>query len=101
MARKPRILITNDDGIFAPGIRSLWQALVHYADLSIIAPVDDTSGSGAGITLKTPLRIDEVSWDQGTPAWKINGKPADCVKLGIGALLKEKPDLIVSGINRG
>jgi 5'-nucleotidase len=101
MTRKPRILITNDDGIFAPGLRSLWQALVNYADLSIVAPADDNSGAGTGITLKTPLRIDVVPWEHGTRAWKVNGKPADCVKLALGTILAEKPDIIVSGINRG
>jgi 5'-nucleotidase len=101
MSRKPRILITNDDGIFAPGLKSLWRALVDYADLNIVAPAEDTSGSGVGVTLQTPLRIDVVPWEMGTKAWKINGKPADCVKLGVGTLLTEKPDLIVSGINRG
>ena len=101
MTRKPRILLTNDDGIFAPGLRSLWQALIDYADLSIVAPMDDTSGSGTSITLTVPLRIDQVPWERETKAWKVTGKPADCVKLALGSLLTEKPDLIVSGINRG
>ncbi len=98
---KPKILLTNDDGISAPGLRSLWRALVEYADLSIVAPMDDASGSGVGITLKTPLRADTVAWEGETAAWKVNGKPADCVKLGLGMILKEKPDLVVAGINRG
>jgi len=85
MTKKPKILITNDDGIHAPGLRSLWQALAGHAELTIIAPIDDTSGAGTGITLKRPLRIDEVPWDQETKAWKVNGKPADCVKLGLNA----------------
>ncbi len=101
MTRKPRILITNDDGIFAPGLKSLWQALVNYADLNIVAPSEDTSGAGVSITLQTPLKIDAIPWKLGTKAWKVNGKPADCVKLGLGTILSEKPDLIVSGINRG
>ncbi len=101
MTKRPKILLTNDDGIHAPGLRSLWQALVDYADLTIVAPMDDMSGSGAGITLKSPLRLEPVSWDRQTPAWKTSGKPADCVKLGLGALLTEKPDLVLSGINRG
>lgn len=99
--KKPKILLTNDDGIFAPGLHSLWEALVGYADITIIAPDDDASGSGVGITLKNPLRIKEVPWEKGTSAWKVDGKPADCVKLALGALLTEKPDLIVSGINHG
>jgi 5'-nucleotidase len=98
---KPKILLTNDDGIFAPGLRSLWESLVDFADITIIAPVDDTSGAGVGVTLKTPLRIDAVTWERGTRAWKVNGKPADCVKLGLSAIMEDRPDLIVSGINRG
>lgn len=101
MPKKPKILLTNDDGIHAPGLKSLWQALSDYADLSIIAPFDDMSGSGAGITLQSPLRVETVVWEKNILAWKVNGKPADCVKLGLGVLLAEKPDLIVSGINRG
>jgi 5'-nucleotidase len=101
MSKKPKILLTNDDGIFAPGLRSLWEALHPLADITIIAPADDTSGAGVGITIKTPLRIDAVPWENGTSAWKVNGKPADCVKLGVGAILEESPDLIISGINRG
>lgn len=98
--KKPKILLTNDDGIYAPGLKSLWRALVDHAEMSIVAPSDDMSGTGTSITVNNPLKIDKVNWEKGTPAWKVNGRPADCVKLGIGALI-EKPDLIVSGINRG
>lgn len=98
---KPRILITNDDGIFSPGLRHLWEALVDHAHVTIVAPAMDRSGSGLGVTLRKPLQIEEVSWDKNTPAWKVTGTPADCVKLGFGIILKEKPDLIVSGINSG
>lgn len=98
---KPNILLTNDDGISAPGLKSLAEALKDFADISIIAPDADASGSGVGITLKTPLRADPVAWSHGIKAWKVNGKPADCVKLGLGAILETPPDLIVSGINHG
>jgi 5'-nucleotidase len=101
MKKKPRILITNDDGINAPGIRNLWEALAPFADLTIIAPANEQSGVGLGLTLRTPLHIESVAWDKGTPAWKITGTPADCVRMAISVILKEKPDLIVSGINRG
>ncbi len=101
MTQKPKILITNDDGIYAPGIKMLWQALADYADLTIIAPSGDQSGMGLAITLRSPLQVEAVDWERGTPAWKVNGTPADCVKLALGVILPHKPDLIVSGINRG
>lgn len=101
MTRKPRILLTNDDGISARGLKYLWEALAEIADLSIIAPATEKSAVGLSITIRKPLQIQPVQWDNGTPAWKINGTPADCVRLGISVILKERPDLIVSGINRG
>jgi 5'-nucleotidase len=101
MTKKVKILLTNDDGIHAPGLKALWRSLNGIADITVIAPADDNSGAGVGITLKNPLRVDAVAWEKGTCAWKVNGKPADCVKLALGAVMKEKPDLIVSGINRG
>jgi 5'-nucleotidase len=101
MTTKPRILITNDDGIHAPGLRHLWKALSEVGDLSIIAPATEKSAVGLGITIREPLQILPVDWEGKTPAWKVNGTPADCVRLGLSIILKEKPDLIVSGINRG
>lgn len=101
MDKKPKILITNDDGIFSEGLKCLWRSLADHADLFIIAPAYDQSGVGVGITFRKPLQIDKVVWEKNTPAWKVNGTPADCVKLGLSVILKEKPDLIVSGINRG
>ncbi|MBS0605441.1 MAG: 5'/3'-nucleotidase SurE [Parachlamydiales bacterium] len=101
MANKPRILLTNDDGISAPGLKHLWQALSDIADLSIIAPATEKSGVGLSITIREPLQIQSVDWEKGTPAWKVNGTPADCVRLGLSVILKDRPDLIVSGINRG
>ncbi len=101
MQKKPRILITNDDGIEAPGIYSLWKSLKDHCQVSIIAPATEKSGVGLCITLREPLHIQEVKWEENTPAWKINGTPADCVRLGMNVLLKNPPDLIVSGINKG
>ncbi|MBY0528683.1 MAG: 5'/3'-nucleotidase SurE [Rhabdochlamydiaceae bacterium] len=100
MTQKPRILITNDDGISAPGIKHLWAALHDFADLSIVAPAQEQSGVGAGLTLRNPLHVDRVEWEKGTPAWKVSGTPADCIRMGF-SILNAKPDLIVSGINRG
>lgn len=99
--KKPKILITNDDGIHAQGIWHLWHALVDVADVTIIAPSSEKSGVGLGLTLHKPITINPVKWERGTPAWKVSGTPADCVRFGTRIILEEKPDLIVSGINRG
>jgi 5'-nucleotidase len=101
MNKKPRILITNDDGVDAPGIWHLWNALHDVADISIVAPANEKSGSGLAITTLKPLHIFEVKWEKNTPAWKITGTPADCVRLALSVILANPPDLIVSGINRG
>lgn len=101
MKKKPKILVTNDDGIDAPGIRHLWNAVKGIGEIAIVAPTSEKSGSGVGLTLKQPLTIQPVKWDGETSAWKINGTPADCVRFALSVLFKEKPDLIISGINRG
>lgn len=98
---KPRILITNDDGIFAEGLRHVWQALFAHCDISIIAPESEQSGVGLGITFRQPLMVGKVRWEKETAAWKVNGTPADCVRLGLSTILDQPPDLIISGINRG
>lgn len=100
MDKRPKILITNDDGINAPGIYHLWKALKDIADITIVAPATEQSAVGLGITLRNPLRIEQVRWENAN-AWSVSGTPADCVKLSLKVILKEKPDLIVSGINRG
>lgn len=101
MKHKPRLLIVNDDGIYAPGLKALWKSLVDDFDLTIVAPTTERSGMGIAITLRKPLHIDQVVWEKDTPAWKISGNPADCVRLAMSVILKQPPDLIVSGINQG
>lgn len=101
MKKRLNILITNDDGIHAAGIKSLWRALKDIAEITVVAPAVEQSGTGAGITFRSPLKIDKNMWDSHTTVWSVNGTPADCVKLGLNVILKSKPDLIVSGINRG
>ncbi len=101
MSKNSKILLTNDDGFFSSGLRSLWEAVSDYPNVAISAPLENMSGSGTGITLTKPLRIDPIPWEKGISAWKVNGKPADCVKLGMKTLLNGKPDLILSGINQG
>jgi 5'-nucleotidase len=98
---KPRILLVNDDGIFAPGLKHLWRAVVDFADVTIVAPSSERSGAGTSLTLKDPIHIDEVKWESGTPAFKVSGTPADCVRLAASVILDQKPDLILSGINKG
>ncbi len=101
MTKKPFILITNDDGFDAPGIKHLWHALADYADLALVAPATDQSGMSLGVTMRTPLQITQISWERDTPAWKVSGTPADCVRMALSVLLERTPDFIVSGINRG
>lgn len=100
---RPVILISNDDGIHAPGIRALWAAL-HKADLwdlILVAPSTERSGAGVSITCDRPIHIQSVEWPDQTAAWSVDGTPADCVKLGERIILQKKPDLVVSGINAG
>lgn len=99
--KKPKILITNDDGINAPGIRELWQSLKSFADVTIVAPAQEQSAVGLSVTLRHPLLIEENHQFEKTPAWAVTGTPADCVKMALKVLLESPPDLIVSGINRG
>ncbi|MCX6988153.1 MAG: 5'/3'-nucleotidase SurE [Chlamydiae bacterium] len=101
MNQKPNILITNDDSIHAPGIKHLWQALQDTCDLKIVAPASEKSGVGMCLTLWDPIHIHTVDWHKDTPAWKVTGTPADCVRLATSQLLTTPPDLVVSGINRG
>lgn len=98
---KPKILITNDDGIHSPGIKYLWEALKDVADLTIVAPSDEKSASGLSITIRNPLTVKPVKWEGNTDAWSVSGTPADCVKLALSQYLISPPDLIVSGINPG
>ncbi|MBS0624954.1 MAG: 5'/3'-nucleotidase SurE [Verrucomicrobia bacterium] len=101
MTQRPYLLITNDDGIHAPGLKHLWEAVHEHADLAIVAPTTERSGSGLSITWTRPLLIQSVAWEKGTPAWSVNGTPADCVKMAFGMILKRRPDLVISGVNRG
>jgi 5'-nucleotidase len=99
---KPHILITNDDGITAPGIKHLWNALKDFATLSVVAPLNEKSGSGVSMTLTRPLEISPVTWGNTAKVWSVNGTPADCTKLYLSVISKEKkPDIILSGINKG
>ena len=98
---KPRILITNDDGILSKGIFTLWKALEQFSDVTIIAPKNEQSGKSHSISLHKPLRIKYISHNDGFEGYAVNGTPVDCVKIGLNKFFKKKPDLIVSGINKG
>ncbi|NVO20468.1 MAG: 5'/3'-nucleotidase SurE [Bacteroidetes bacterium] len=98
---KPKILITNDDGISAPGLRYLIEVMKELGDLVIIAPDKPQSGMAHAVTIQTPLRIHEIVNTPGYQEYSCSGTPVDCVKLGQKVIMKCNPDLIVSGINHG
>ena len=93
------ILVTNDDGITAPGLLALARAMRPLGDVSIVAPDRNWSGAGHVKTLDRPLRVKEIHLDDGIPAWASDGAPSDCVALALLGFLPEKIDLVVSGIN--
>jgi 5'-nucleotidase len=97
-----RILLTNDDGVYAPGLRALRTELLKLGEVVVAAPAAEQSAVGHSITLLTPLVIQEVLDDRGQfMGWAVEGKPADCVKLALSELLPDPPDVIVSGLNAG
>lgn len=96
-----RILLTNDDGFFAPGIVALHRELQRHGEVIRIAPATEQSGVGHSITFLTPLIAHRVFDHEDLEGWKVEGSPADCVKLGISELCPWQPDLVVSGINGG
>ncbi|HIA93974.1 MAG TPA: 5'/3'-nucleotidase SurE [Candidatus Marinimicrobia bacterium] len=98
---RPKILITNDDGIFAPGIRALWEAMREIGDPIVIAPDTEQSAVGHAITLTDPLRVIQVHRSGGFEGLAVSGTPSDCAKIAIKSILDEKPDLLISGINSG
>jgi 5'-nucleotidase len=95
------ILVTNDDGIHAPGLAALYQELCTLGEITVVAPESEQSAVGHAISLNQPLRVRQVSLDGGVPGWAVSGTPADCVKIALAELLPTSPDLVVSGINLG
>jgi 5'-nucleotidase len=96
-----RILISNDDGIHAPGIFALARELRSLGEVTVVAPDKQQSAVGHAITMNTPLRVVPYSRDGELFGYAVDGTPADAVKLAVRFLLKDKPDLVVSGINHG
>src|SRR5580658_9268287 len=97
-----QILLTNDDGIYAPGLRALREELLKLGEVMVVAPATEQSAAGHSVTLLTPLVVQEV-FDEHKRffGWAVEGRPADCVKLALLELLPDTPDLIVSGLNAG
>ncbi|MBK8556657.1 MAG: 5'/3'-nucleotidase SurE [Lewinellaceae bacterium] len=100
--KKPLILVTNDDGIVAPGIRALVEVAATLGEVVVVAPDSPQSGQGHAVTLREPLRLKRVSVFEGIESWECSGTPVDCVKLAKHVILKDRPvALCVSGINHG
>jgi 5'-nucleotidase len=97
------ILLTNDDGIYAPGLRALRHELIKLGRVTVVAPATEQSAAGHSVTLLNPLLVSEVFEDDMTTffGWAVEGRPADCVKLALLELLASPPDVIVSGMNAG
>src|SRR5689334_3754045 len=96
-----QILLTNDDGIYAPGLQALERELRLIGNVNVVAPATEQSGVGHSITYLTPLIAKEVFDGERRRGWAVEGSPADSVKLGIFELCPHRPDLVVSGINSG
>lgn len=100
--KKPLILVTNDDGITAPGLRKLIGAMNELGEVVVVAPDSPQSGMGHAITINGILRCDEIAIDDGPQKeYSCSGTPVDCVKLAVNVVLDRKPDMVVSGINHG
>ncbi|HET8678884.1 MAG TPA: 5'/3'-nucleotidase SurE [bacterium] len=97
-----KVLLTNDDGIYSPGLRALAEVFGAHHDTTVVAPEHQRSATGHAITLHKPLRARQsTTFPDGVAAWATNGTPADCVVLGVRELLDGRPDVVVSGINVG
>ena len=99
--KKPLILVTNDDGVEAKGLKALIEAVKPLGRVVVVAPADPQSGMSHAITVKIPLRISKLSEKGDLVIYKCFGTPVDCVKMAFNHLLPVKPDLLVSGINHG
>ena len=102
MIKNPLILVTNDDGIDAPGLKALTEVMNEIGEVVVIAPDRPQSGMGHAITINSPLYLREIKNNNfNHKAYTTSGTPADCIKIGVNEILKVKPDLCVSGINHG
>ena len=101
MNKRPKILVTNDDGIFAPGIYALWEAMQEIGEVTVVAPDTEKSAVGHAITITDPIRVQQIHRRNGFEGFAVKGTPADCVKIAGRSLMKKPPDIVVSGINSG
>lgn len=102
MEKRPLILVTNDDGISAPGIRFLAEVASEFGDVYVIAPDKPQSGMGHAITINSTLRLNKSHFHASAKAeYSCTGTPVDCVKMAVNKLMPRKPDLVLSGINHG
>ncbi|PWT94938.1 MAG: 5'/3'-nucleotidase SurE [Bacteroidetes bacterium] len=99
--KRPVILVTNDDGVNAPGINNLVDAIKDLGKIVVVAPDKPQSGMGHAITIGYPLRLQSVKLAEDVEAWSCSGTPVDCVKLAVDKILHRKPDICLSGINHG
>lgn len=99
--KKPLILVTNDDGITAPGIRKLIEIMNEIGDVIVVAPDSPQSGKGHAITINSTLMVEEIKMSGEQRDFACSGTPVDCVKLALDKILPRRPDLVVSGINHG
>ena len=99
--RKPLILVTNDDGITAPGIRKLVEFMNEIGEVVVVAPDSPQSGKGHAITINSTLMVEEIKMEGARRDFACSGTPVDCVKLALDKVLPRRPDLVVSGINHG
>lgn len=101
MIKRKKILVTNDDGVTAPGIRFLIDIMKEFGDVTVVAPDKSQSGTGHGITFSEPLRLKTITKIENYSEYSCNGTPVDCVKLAENVVFEEVPDLVVSGVNHG
>ena len=99
--RALHILLTNDDGIYAPGLRALYRAVASIAQVSVFAPLHEQSGAAHSITIHHPLRADPLRVEEDFTGYAVTGAPADCVRLAVLQVLESRPDFVLSGINLG
>jgi 5'-nucleotidase len=98
---KPILLLTNDDGMFAPGIRVLYEKMVGDATVIVVAPDREQSGVGHAFTFNVPIHYEKTAADHVPPGYIVSGTPVDCVKFAVSHLMKKHPDVIISGLNLG
>jgi 5'-nucleotidase len=101
MPERPLILVTNDDGIFAPGITFLAKIASRFGRIIVVAPDKPQSGMGHAITINSTLRIQKTNYHTAEQEFSCSGTPVDCVKMAVNNILKKRPDLVLSGINHG